>query len=462
MQRQAFTVESPAHRALRALNYSPEVERFRSRCGQRSVRLGDLLTSMGRAYGTVFTRIDCDRANGVELISQSDMFAAEPAGRIIRLDSMVRPELHRVRRWQVLIAGAGTLGENELYGRSIIADARLEGRFVGPHAMVLTFDDEGGDLNLFAYAFLCSRIGVKAVRSASYGTKILGIRKDILSELPIPLPDESTVQRVARLIRRTVASRELFAQRLASARELLEALPDMQEAKALCEGTRARCLTWAGELTTLAAWNYASAGDALELLTRRWAGRVADLVVDNGIFNGPRFARIECSPPNGIDFYSQRDVFIMRPVPQRIRVPRIPERLLFVEDDMILAGSHGQLTEGGVFGRVELAAFGLAGAGLTQDILRLKPKAGCQQRLFGFLSTEVGQRLFKTTAVGTSIPSVRIDLLEKVPVPELEPSHATALSRNIDEAIAARLDASRSENEAIRIVEEEILPRWLA
>jgi hypothetical protein len=47
------------------------------------------------------------------------MFAAEPMGRVIRMDSMARPERHRIRRWQVLIAGAGTLGDNELYGRSI-------------------------------------------------------------------------------------------------------------------------------------------------------------------------------------------------------------------------------------------------------------------------------------------------------------------------------------------------------
>src|SRR5262249_2471363 len=125
--RSAFAVDSPKPTALRALNYSPYLEAFRRpKRSQQSLRLGDLLTSIGPAYGAVFTRHDCHPKHGIELISQTDMFSAEPSGRVIRLDSMANPEKHHVKRWQVLIAGAGTLGETELYGRSIIADARLE------------------------------------------------------------------------------------------------------------------------------------------------------------------------------------------------------------------------------------------------------------------------------------------------------------------------------------------------
>jgi hypothetical protein len=160
---------------------------------------------MGPAYGAVFTRLDCAPEHGVELMSQTDMFASEPAGRVIRADSMARPERHKVKLWQILIAGAGTLGETELYGRSVIADARLVDKYVGPHAMVLTFHDPGSDENLYAYAFLCTEVGVSVVRSASYGTKILGLRKDALAELRIPDPDPKIKKSVAELIRTTVS-----------------------------------------------------------------------------------------------------------------------------------------------------------------------------------------------------------------------------------------------------------------
>src|SRR5579871_5596056 len=114
----AFTVEHPKSTALRALNYTPSVEAFKKKAAKRRCsRLGSLLSSMGPAYGTVFTRIDCEREFGIELLSQSDMFAAEPQGRVIRRDSMPNPDDHKIQKWQVLIAAAGTLGETELYGR---------------------------------------------------------------------------------------------------------------------------------------------------------------------------------------------------------------------------------------------------------------------------------------------------------------------------------------------------------
>jgi hypothetical protein len=54
------------------------------------------------------------------------MFAAEPFGRTIRRDSMPRPTNHEVKKWQLLIAGAGQMSGNNLFGRTIIADERLE------------------------------------------------------------------------------------------------------------------------------------------------------------------------------------------------------------------------------------------------------------------------------------------------------------------------------------------------
>jgi hypothetical protein len=86
--RDAFIVPVPSGTALRALNYTPEIERLRSRHASDAVTLGSLISDLGPAYGSVFVRLDCDRAHGIELITQSDMFAAEPRGRIIRRDSM--------------------------------------------------------------------------------------------------------------------------------------------------------------------------------------------------------------------------------------------------------------------------------------------------------------------------------------------------------------------------------------
>ena len=200
--RRAFITSAPRATALRALNYSPDVEAFRRNArGRPCVPMGELLNSIGPGYGSVFTRIDCHSSHGVELLSQGDMFAAEPSGRVIRRDCIPVPADHEIRRWQVLIAGAGTLAETELYGRSLIADGRLTGRYVGPHAMVLDFKDPGSDFALYTYALLLTRVGISLVRAASYGTKILGVRKDMLSDLPIPDPGPSVSSLIAAQVR---------------------------------------------------------------------------------------------------------------------------------------------------------------------------------------------------------------------------------------------------------------------
>lgn len=458
MMRSAFVVDSPTGASLRALNYTPEVERLRRRRGSDAVLLDDLLAELGAAYGSVFVRVDCERDHGVELITQGDMFAAEPTGRVIRADSMARPERHRVRRWQVLIAGAGTLGENELYGRAIMADRRLEGSYVGPHAMVLTFREPESDQALFTYAFLLTATGLRAIRAASFGTKILGLRKDLLRSLPIPIPNAETTRRVSSLIRRAVESREIYLRELCMAREILARLPEVQEAHAMCSRREARAVTWSGPMPTLRAWNFASTGDALSRLRRSWPRRLRDCLEPDGLFKGGRLARVACSAPHGVDLLSQRDVFAIRPVPRRIQRPS--DTALGVDERMLLLASRGQMNEGALFGRVERAAHMPPAAIVSEDITRLHPRSNTLPGLLAFLSSTVGQALLRSTAYGTSIPGMRMDLLEDVPVPSEGVLRLCA--EPVQRSTDARIAAAAAESEAIRIVEEEVLPAWLA
>lgn len=458
----AFTVDRPNPTALRALNYSPSVEAFKRKAvDNRSDPLGRLLTSMGPAYGSVFTRIDCEAEYGVELLSQSDMFSAEPQGRMIRRDAMPNADDHLIKKWQVLIAAAGTLGESEIYGRSIIADGRLEGKYVGPHAMVLSFANPGDELNLYAYAFLCTAVGISAVRAASYGTKVLGVRSDLLRNLPIPYATESTTKRVADLVRKCVKSREAYVAEMKLARSVIESLSEYSEALAMCRERLARTLAWQGELATLSAWNYASTGGALEYLQRHWSGRLQDAIEPAGLFNGLRFARVPCSAPHGLDFLSQRDVFLIRPVGRRIKHPGIDDGMLFIPAHAILLASHGQLTDGSLFGRAESARCYGANRAFTQDILRIIPKPLYSEALLAFLCTRLGLLLLRSTAVGTSVPTMHIGLLRRLPIPELTKTALEAVRTHISAAISARLNGNAAEAEAVRIVEEEVLPKWL-
>lgn len=417
----AYVVENSTSTTLRALNYTPEVELFRKLSKSRdTMRLGSLLSAMGPAFGRVFIRYDCAPEYGEELLGQSDMFAAEPHGRVIRGDALRKLEDHRIAKWQVLIAGAGTLGENELYGRSIIADGRLQGKIVGPDANVLVFEEPGGVESLFAYAFLCTRVGIRAVRSTSYGTKLLRQRQDILADLPIPKADKATMERVAELIRTAVEERESYLKSVQAARAVVGDLPVVQEALRLCRARNARCTLWSGGLPSLSAWNCVSAGTAPQLLRERWAARLGDVVPEEGVFRGGRHKRLRCSVPHGVDFLSQRDVFAIRAVPQRVVRPTGADASLFPGKGTLLVGGQGTLGEGEIFGRVAPASPEWAGSAVTEHLLRIVPSGIAFGLVYAFLSTKLGFRLIRSTAVGTKLLSLRPDLLRQLPIPELD------------------------------------------
>lgn len=458
----AYSVTLHGSTSLRALNYSAEVEALqRSRRGRESIPLGELVGELGAAYRTAFVRRDCSPELGVQCLSQSDMFATEPAGRVIRRDSFQHPSRHEIRRWQILIAGAGTLAETELFGRSIIADVRLAGKYMCEDTLALTFNNPGGTVNLYAAAFLATRVGIRAVRSTGYGTKTLKLRRDMLRNVPIPMPDDAIQNRVAALMRRCIEQQDFYYNELLAARKVLEDLPVVAEAHAICADTKARCVVWDGPLPTMCAWNFASTGRALAHLSRAWSTRLGDVLRANGMFNGPRFARIPCEEPHGVEFLSQRDVFLIRPPLRRIRHPGFDDHFLFVPEDALLLGSHGQINEGSIFGRVELAACGGSRRAITQDVLRMLPVDGWRAILYAFLSTRLGLHLLRGTAIGTSIPSMRLDLVARIPAPELDSSRMSTINRHVGAAINARQAADAAEAEAIRIVEEEVLPVWL-
>lgn len=200
----AFLVSEPRTASLRALNYGSELEKIRRTGSNSAAPLGSMVSSIGDAFGTVFVRRDCAPEFGVPLLSQTDTFAAEPLGRIIRRDSMPFPDDHVVRPWQILISGAGQMAEGNLFGRSIIADARLAGGYLGPDTVALNFEEPGNELNLWTYAYLNTSVGLAAIRTAAFGTSIPRIRLDLLREVPVPKGSKGEVKRVAALVRNCV------------------------------------------------------------------------------------------------------------------------------------------------------------------------------------------------------------------------------------------------------------------
>lgn len=465
----AYAVQSVSASTLRAINYAPQLDRLRLPPSGAHAKhwthraLGALIPDIGKTYAKVLTRVDCAPSHGDDLLSQVDVFSIEPHGRTIRGDLMSFREDLRIRRGDVLIAGAGQIGESTLFGRALIADSRLVGKLAAGDLMVLRPEDPGEDRFLCTYAFLLSSAGLRGIRAAAYGTSIPRIRPDLLAALPVPVVGDAVERRVAAAVRLCMQQREIYHRELIAARTVVERLPVMSEASSMCAERKARAAAWDGSLSTLNAWNYASTGAALPFLLKKWPGRIRDVVPPDGLFRGGRYQRVPCRTPWGIDFLDQRDVFSIRPTPRRIAEPTVPKQWVYVPEFSLLAGGQGTLGEGELFGQVALVTPDIASTGITEHLLRIQPSTrAAAALLYAYLSTITGRRLLRTAGVGTKLLSLRPDLVFALPIPELGEDAIADIVKHLEAAVAARVASVREEAKAVRIIEEEVLPAWLA
>jgi type I restriction enzyme S subunit len=223
----------------------------------------------------------------------------------------------------------------------------------------------------------------------------------------------------------------------------------------------ARCIMWNGALPTLSAWTFASAGELLTHLRTAWSHRLGDVVMPDGIFRGMRFQRLPCQVPFGVELLSQRDVFLFRPAPRRIARPPLSDTLLFAPEGTLLVGGQGTLGEGEIFGRLVYASGALTTSAVTEHLLRIRVQPEHLAVAYAFLSSGVGFRLLRSTAVGTKLLSMRPDLLRLLPFPDVPAGVAELAGKHLDEAVRARTAGDKAESEALRVIDEEVVPEWL-
>lgn len=185
---------------LRARNYSKRKEIIISRLSEgKWDKLIDVLSN-APTYGARFKRIESRSANGIELLSQGDIFLQKPTGRKISKKSIKNFEDELVRKGTTLIPAQGTLGENEIFGRAKFVWGYLENKLVAGHAMrfIPNIDRIGSG---YLYAVLSSPLWFRILRDSVYGTNLLGFIVNLIQEYPIPRFHKSFENRIDALVK---------------------------------------------------------------------------------------------------------------------------------------------------------------------------------------------------------------------------------------------------------------------
>lgn len=192
---------------LRALNYGTRAQHILAKLGSVPHRtLGEICRDGQLSRGKRFKRVDSDPDHGIRLLGQRQAFWLRPEGRWVTLNSNERADV-TVRDETVLVAAQGTLGENEVYGRSLLATGSwLEHAYSEHFLRVVSGDPEFPGAYLFA--FLRSHTAFRLMRSFSTGGKQQDLHPVLRARLPVPETTPTSRERISETVREAFRDRD--------------------------------------------------------------------------------------------------------------------------------------------------------------------------------------------------------------------------------------------------------------
>ena len=191
-------------RSINAFNYSQRLERLRESLPD-SRPLRNILLNNTTFSTSSFPRIEVKKGKGVMLINQSDAFDTIINGKWISTRNVNLTNL--VSYGEVIVAGVGTLGENETFCRVLFANEDLKGQLISGEfiRMKTTSDIPSG----FLYAWLNSDYGFRLIRGTQAGTKLCRPIPEVFLGIPVPILAEEDMKEIDRMVRDAHTKRHL-------------------------------------------------------------------------------------------------------------------------------------------------------------------------------------------------------------------------------------------------------------
>ena len=177
---------------INAFNHSERIKNTKDKITCLTRPLKDLIIN-GDVFSTgSFPRIEVKEDKGIMLINQSDIFDTIIRGKRISKRNVKLSNL--VEYGEVLIAGVGTLGENETFCRCIYANEDLVNQLVsGEFIRMKTIEEIPSG---YLYTWLSSDYGFRFIRNLQTGTKLCRPIPRLLLEIPVPIIESNKMKEI--------------------------------------------------------------------------------------------------------------------------------------------------------------------------------------------------------------------------------------------------------------------------
>lgn len=194
----SISINEVSSKTINAFNYSEKIGKLKAYIKRKvkCQKLYDVLSDDKFFSTGSFPRLELNTVKSIKLINQSDIFNIIKTGKKIARKSV--PVNNLVSYGEVLIAGVGTLGENETFCRVVFADKELEGQLVsGEFIRMKTHKEVPSG---FLYAWLSSEYGFRMIRNTHTGTKLCRPIQSLLKNIPVPILDFKSMKEIHDLI----------------------------------------------------------------------------------------------------------------------------------------------------------------------------------------------------------------------------------------------------------------------
>lgn len=185
---------------INAFNHSFRIEKVKQqirKCCQ-TIPLEEILNDKKIFSTGSFPRVEVNSENGIMLINQKDIFDTIIKGkrisrRKVKIDNLVE-------YGEVLIAGVGTLGENETFCRAIFANEDLQGQLVSGEFIRMKTNQEY--LSGYLFAWLNSDYGFRLIRNTQTGTKLCRPIPRLFLQIPVPVLEEDQMIEIDQIVKK--------------------------------------------------------------------------------------------------------------------------------------------------------------------------------------------------------------------------------------------------------------------
>lgn len=189
--------------SINAFNNSERIRSIQRRLLHGSRPIKELIED-GKTFSSgSLPSIEVKPGHGIMLINQKDIFDTIIKGKYISGKNANLDDL--VKYGEILIASDGTLGENEIFCRTVFANEDLAGAFVSSH--FLRMRSNGVVPAGYLYSWLNSDYGFRLIRNTQAGTKICHPIQKMFQNIPVPIIDKDKMDEIDLMVRTAFTKR---------------------------------------------------------------------------------------------------------------------------------------------------------------------------------------------------------------------------------------------------------------